>query len=404
MRIIWYANAPWINSGYGIVCRNVVTRLQKKHDIAIQCNYGLYGNEIVWNGIKCFPAKQPSSDLFSASTKACFSALEKNMKSWKGDVAILHYDTWVNSDQLITTGIPYVPYAPIDGYPVSPLIIDGFKTANKIVVYCDWAKKILKEDYDIDAFAIPHGIDPTVFYPVANDDNKKICRRKFGLSETQMIFTCIGSNNGTRKGFAETMEAYGNFLHKHPEAVKDTRLYMHTDYVGFGGGYNLYNLCQLFGIAANVKFTTPSSYENITSDDVADLYRASDVLLNCSHGEGFGIPIIEASACGIPVVATDFTSMTELVKGHGMLVRPSGRMLQNMDYTYHAIPFVPDIVKAMETYYEDWKGSRALLKEHGESGAKIAREKYNWDDIIIKWEELLKVIEEEKKKKEVEKK
>jgi glycosyltransferase involved in cell wall biosynthesis len=244
--------------------------------------------------------------------------------------------------------------------------------------------------------AIPHGIDPTIYYP--NPKEKERYKHKFDLTDQELVFTCLGTNIGPRKGFAETMEAYGNFLNKNPDAAKDTKLYMHTDYFGRDGGYNLYNLCQLYGISSNVKFTAMDTYEIMSDNDIADLYRASDVFFNCSHGEGFGKPILEASACGVPVVATDCTSMPELVKGHGVLIRPSGRLLQNLNYTYHYMPFVPDIAKAMETYYEDWKGGRKLLTEHGEAGAKMARENYSWDNLNNKWLDMLKEYEKENKK------
>jgi glycosyltransferase involved in cell wall biosynthesis len=45
---------------------------------------------------------------------------------------------------------------------------------------------------------------------------------------------------------------------------------------------------------------------------MVDVYNGLDVLTNVAMGEGFGIPILEAQACGTPVIVGDWTSMSEL--------------------------------------------------------------------------------------------
>jgi glycosyltransferase involved in cell wall biosynthesis len=53
---------------------------------------------------------------------------------------------------------------------------------------------------------------------------------------------------------------------------------------------------------------------------LAKVYSAGDVLLMPSAGEGFGVPTIEAQACGLPVIVTDATAQAELC-GSGWRVR-----------------------------------------------------------------------------------
>ena len=75
------------------------------------------------------------------------------------------------------------------------------------------------------------------------------------------------------------------------------------------------------GIGAAVTFPDHYMYDMnmITQEQLAAFYRGLDVLSLCSYGEGFGLPLIEAQACGVPVVTTDASAMSELC-GAGWLV------------------------------------------------------------------------------------
>jgi glycosyltransferase involved in cell wall biosynthesis len=58
-------------------------------------------------------------------------------------------------------------------------------------------------------------------------------------------------------------------------------------------------------------------------DDLASVYRAASVVIVSSRAEGFGLPALEALACGAPVVSFDNTSLPEVVLDAGLLV-PDG--------------------------------------------------------------------------------
>ena len=70
------------------------------------------------------------------------------------------------------------------------------------------------------------------------------------------------------------------------------------------------------GIADRVRFA--DEYRLLTGespDFMRGAYSAFDVLCNPSLGEGFGVPIVEAQACGTPVVVGRWTAMAELCFG-----------------------------------------------------------------------------------------
>ena len=64
---------------------------------------------------------------------------------------------------------------------------------------------------------------------------------------------------------------------------------------------------------------------HVDDEDLADLYRAAAVTAYPSLYEGFGLPVVEAMACGSPVVASDRGAIPEVAGDAAILVEPSPR-------------------------------------------------------------------------------
>jgi len=71
------------------------------------------------------------------------------------------------------------------------------------------------------------------------------------------------------------------------------------------------------GVGDDVIFTGPYSH-----DQLHRLYNSSDVYVTSSLHEGFCIPVIEAMACGVPVVGTHTTALPETIGEGGLTFRP----------------------------------------------------------------------------------
>jgi glycosyltransferase involved in cell wall biosynthesis len=80
-----------------------------------------------------------------------------------------------------------------------------------------------------------------------------------------------------------------------------------------GAGERLAKLAKKLGVAARVRFVP-----NVTLDDLVALLQSARALIQPSLVEGFGIPVLEAMACGCPVVTSDTPALVEVVGGAGL--------------------------------------------------------------------------------------
>ena len=93
---------------------------------------------------------------------------------------------------------------------------------------------------------------------------------------------------------------------------------------GVGGAEELARLEQLardLNIPSRVRFLGPQTQRRL-----ADLYRAADALVVCSHSESFGLAALEAHACGTPIVGMAVGGLPTFVRE-----RRSGFLLERRD-------------------------------------------------------------------------
>ena len=104
-------------------------------------------------------------------------------------------------------------------------------------------------------------------------------------------------------------------------------------------------------------------------DDLVALYRGASALVFTSRADGFGLPPLEAMACGVPVVAFDNTSVAEVLDGAGILV-------EDGDVTAFA--------DALRSVLSD----TARREEMVAAGVERAAQ-FRWDDTIARYHEIL---------------
>lgn len=379
LRILWHSVAPWIASGYGKTTREICTRLPRYgfHPI-ISAYYGAEPGGIPPYSIPVLPSKEGVFGMTSAA---------KYCKQFNIDVGILFTDWWAFSDfpEIIPKATLYGPMDQIN-YPEETLQFT--RKYHKIISLCKWQQRCLA-DLGIDTDCIYHGVDVNTFKPMG----KKDARKKMGIVDEEVfVFGTVAANNDKedRKGHTRSMKAMRYFLDQNPDVKNIIWLY-HT-VPNDPKGMPLPSIARKYGLDNIIRFMDPAMASTMLPEEgLAILMNCFDVHLLCSKREGFGIPILETQACGVPNICHDFSSMTELVQDHGWLCKSLGHGL-NLETTpinaETATPDVYDIAKCIkDAYFNPDK-----VKKYGEESRKFALP-FNWDSIIEnQWVPLLNKI------------
>jgi glycosyltransferase involved in cell wall biosynthesis len=138
--------------------------------------------------------------------------------------------------------------------------------------------------------------------------------------------------------------------------------------------------------------------EDLSTDEVAALYRACDVLVHPYRGEGFAMPVLEAMACGLPVIVTAGGPTDEFVPADA-----------GWRISAERVSFPEDRIDTMETRGRPWllepdRGELvALLREadaaddgeleaRGRAGRAAAVASYSWDTVAGLYEERITAL------------
>ena len=129
-------------------------------------------------------------------------------------------------------------------------------------------------------------------------------------------------------------------------------------------------------------------FDGFDYKEMNNVYNLMDVFLLTTSGEGFGVPIIEAHACGVPTIMTDYTTAQELIIQDGQcgeVVKVAAEITGGWNVE-RAIMDDNDCADKLNKLYND----KELRRKYGEVGRKKIVEKYSWDVITPMWDKLFR--------------
>lgn len=342
LRILWSSNALWASSGYSQQSAELLPLIRDEgYPIAASNFFGQSGGKFVLDGILQYPVVNHTYGS---------DAMVLHGRDFRADIVMSLQDVWVLNPQDLQNVTRWIPWVPIDHDPVTQPVLQNLKYAYRVISMSKHGQKELARN-GIASTYIPHSVNTEIFKPMNTPERKQ----QAGLPPDCYLVGMVAANkdNPPRKSFQEVLDAFKLFLDK----VQNAYLYIHSN-PDFPGGFNFKQYADQIGIGHRLIY--PDPYQMTFNTDKAAMSRifnTFDVLVAPSISEGFGIPIIEAQACGIPVVTNDFTSMSELVE-HGVTGYKTkvAYRRQSPQGSYFGIPDMHDIYEGMLSVYRMDRG------------------------------------------------
>lgn len=215
----------------------------------------------------------------------------------------------------------------MEGGGLAPMLADTLAGYDRVVAYSRFGKRVIEATLAETMWAgnhvdwMPHGYNASAFQPRDRAEGRQhllsACSTNSALVTNVMVdingpwVGCVMANQ-PRKDWGLWARSMQLVAREIPNLV----LWAHTDSID--RHWDLRMLLDTFGLAQRTIVTTdtPSDVE------MSWRYSACDLTVLPSLGEGFGYPIVESQACGVPVLHGDCAAGTELLPDGPFRVDP----------------------------------------------------------------------------------
>jgi len=429
-RILVVNDASILGTGYGVYLNELLKRLQltNKYEIAeLACYIDINNPRLKDYKWKVYPNVPSTNDQdYKNYAKNQLNAFG----SWRFNHVALHFkpdivfdirDYWMYAYQEAS---PYrkfykwVVMPTVDSAPQKNEWLQTFCNMDLVIPYTEWAKSTLTKQCGKSINLFPDianaGVDLKTFVPAEN-----IKQHKEKIFGKDLSITGAVMRNQKRKLFPDLFIAYRKYLDRlitegKTELYNKSYLYLHTSYPE-PNGWDIPQLlienrlvdkvyftsfCKNCGAVYPTKFhesisicnncnkndlRMPSSGYSVPTSSLVKIYQCFDLFIQLAICEGFGMPQVEAAACGVPIASVDYSAMSEIVRKLKGYTIPVKRLFREMETG--ADRAYPDIESVVNIIYEYHVNTIEKEKENKRLQTRTMCEKYySWEDVADVWD------------------
>jgi len=423
-KILWVGEASFLNTGFSVYGKEVLSRLYQtgKYELA---ELGIYGAvfeprrlDIPWTYYGNLP--------MSASEEQAYNSHVTNQwGNWRFEEVLLDFQPDIVFDIRDWWMFEFVERSPlrpmfhwaimptIDSAPQREQWLGTYLNADSVCAYSEFGRDcMIRETNGKVKFCgiAPPAADYNVWKPAPN---KKELREFMGL-ESDITIVGTVMRNQKRKLYPELISAFKGFLEQYPELGKKTFLYCHTAFPDVG--WDMPRLVRESGIGHKILFTyhcqncgyvfpsffqdaqqscprckklaakMPTSDSGIDNKQLSDVVNCFDIYVQYSICEGFGMPQVEAAACGIPVMAVNYSAMESVVQNlHGIPINVQTLFRECETHSYRAYPSNQDFIEKLADFLRKPETERMKMSKNT---YRLCRQHYDWDKTTRVWENI----------------
>jgi glycosyltransferase involved in cell wall biosynthesis len=300
------------------------------------------------------------------------------------------FDNRYDTDRILLGYRPIIAYLPVDGTNQPPSWFELLSKVTNPVAMSKWGQRAIPG-----AKLVYHGVDTDLFWPVSADrpittsvgnvvTSKAECKQAFGYSPDSFLVLRIDSNSG-RKDYPRSWKALLPVMHRH----KDIIVHFHCAALDPQSGIDMRAMFSR-DEATRERFFLPDNFNTFdgwSQEDMNALYNAADLFVSTSRGEGFGLTLAEAAACGVPIIAQNVSAIPEVVGPGGVLLEPKGLITVPSGQDLW-LANVPAFTKAIESLYLNDGKRRAL----GDAGRAHVEATFSWDFAAARFNEYVEAL------------